>query len=349
MAGSHVARTNCQGGQPHHHGQRRVLLALGARVVVDDKAIHFRKLPHPSVCAHRHAGDDAGWSGHPARTCPPFTVAQGYNGLGGLNIVGLRRAGNNGGGTPGVEKGLPDGGVSRGQVLRLAVEESVDAVQDPGRADDARVHGGVQAGGGGASEGPRGRRGGQGNKRPLGRENRGRCGFDARLPMRCLPGYKCLVECQPGDAREPRFLLLAAALGFGPARSPRRDQFPGRTGWRGKTLPGQGKMDQFEEDDLFGHDRTLDLQPPRQSQESNGRSSPRTGRALRGKKRTRKRTGCFSTMNELNSKPSMGRRCWACRKSGRTAGKSKKLPAMEQYYNDLGKRIRRPPTGSETR
>lgn len=144
-----------------------------------------------------------------------------------------------------------------------------------------------------------------------------------------MPAWRC-----PATA----ILLLAAALASASAwaqglaaatNSP-------MAGGAEKTLPGQGKMDQFE-DDLFGHNRTLDLHPP-------GAEIPRIKRPVitTPDDRTRQKLDAeknwaFSAMNELNSKPSM-EQMLGMPEIGPDGREKKKLPAMEQYYNDLGKK-----------
>ncbi len=134
---------------------------------------------------------------------------------------------------------------------------------------------------------------------------------------------------RPGTA----ILLLAAALGFGPARAQGGTNSPAAGGAE-KTLPGQGKMDQFE-DDLFGHDRTLDLQPPAVARIK--RPVITTPDERTRQKADAEKDWVFSTMNELNSKPSM-EQMLGMPEIGPDGREKQKLPAMEQYYNDLGKK-----------
>jgi UDP-N-acetylglucosamine acyltransferase len=125
MAGSHVAH-NCRVGN-------RVIMGNGSmlagHVIVDDKAIISGScLIHQFV----HIGTLAMMQGGAAisKDLPPFTVARGYNNLGGLNIIGLRRAGIT------AEERLELKKVYRmvfreGRVLRLAVEEALTQFKSP--------------------------------------------------------------------------------------------------------------------------------------------------------------------------------------------------------------------------
>jgi hypothetical protein len=142
-----------------------------------------------------------------------------------------------------------------------------------------------------------------------------------------MPAWRC-----PATA----ILLLAAALALAPARA---QGIGGATnspaaGGAEKTLPGQGKMDQFE-DDLFGHNRTLDLQPPGVARIKRPVIPIPDERARQ--KQDAEKDWVFSTMNEMNSKPSM-EEMLGMPEIGPDGREKKKLPAMEQYYNDLGKK-----------
>ncbi len=125
MAGSHIAH-NCRVGN-------RVIMGNGSmlagHVVVDDKAIISGScLIHQFV----HIGTLAMMQGGSAisKDLPPFTVARGYNGLGGLNIIGLRRAGVSAAERLELKK-VYRMVFREGRVLRVAVEEALTQFKSP--------------------------------------------------------------------------------------------------------------------------------------------------------------------------------------------------------------------------
>jgi UDP-N-acetylglucosamine acyltransferase len=119
MAGAHIAH-NC------HLGNRIIMgntSMLAGHVLVSDKAIISGScLVHQFV----RIGSQSMMQGGAAisKDLPPYTVARGYNGLCGLNIIGMRRAGMS------PEERLELKKVYRmvfreGRIMRLAVEEAL--------------------------------------------------------------------------------------------------------------------------------------------------------------------------------------------------------------------------------
>jgi hypothetical protein len=133
-------------------------------------------------------------------------------------------------------------------------------------------------------------------------------------------------------------LLLVVALGCVTARA---QGGAGATnspaaGGAEKPLPGQGRIDQFE-DDLFGRNRTVTIENP-------GIKTPLIQRPVitPPDERTRQKLDAqknwaFSGMHELNTTPTL-ENLLGMPELGPDGLEKPKLSAMEQYYDDLGKK-----------
>jgi hypothetical protein len=133
-------------------------------------------------------------------------------------------------------------------------------------------------------------------------------------------------------------LLLVAALGCATARAQggaSATNSPAANGAE-KSLPGQGGMDQFE-NDLFGRNRTVHIQAP-------GTETPLILRPVitAPSERTKlkldaQKNWAFSGMNELNTPPTL-ENLLGMPELGPDGLEKPKLPAMDQFYDDLGKK-----------
>jgi hypothetical protein len=143
-------------------------------------------------------------------------------------------------------------------------------------------------------------------------------------------------------------LLLLCALGMGEAwaQNDGRPAVAGgltgtnyftRGGGSDKPLPGQGRMDQFE-DELFGTQRRLSLDNPGE----NPAPAPKAARLAplleeqAKEKMDENKNWAFSTMNELNSPPSP-EELMGLPEIGPDGQPRPKLSAMERYYQNLDK------------